>query len=58
MSETKKGQRPTEGEDRSPRPSPDSVVTDGPTGLRRFEKAMRWIFKAGKAPNEKGEDER
>lgn len=47
MSETKKGPRPSKGEgDQSP--SPDRVVTDGPTGLRRFEDAMRRIFRAGK----------
>jgi hypothetical protein len=54
MSETKKGQPPTGGEDQSP--SPDSVVTDGPTGLRRFEEVMRRIFRAGRQTDEDEDD--
>lgn len=55
MTETKNGQRPSNGDaDRSP--SPDRVVTDGPTGLRRFEEAMRRIFRTGRI--EKDDDAR
>ena len=46
MSETKKGRPPTG--DGGQRPSGDSIITDGPTGLRRLEKAMRRILRAGK----------
>lgn len=50
MSETKNDPRPISGED--PSPGPDEVVTDGPSGLRRFEKAMRRIFRAGRPDRE------
>ena len=46
MSETKKNRRRS-NEDADENRSPDRV-TDGPTGLRRFEDALRSIFRAGR----------